>query len=176
MEDARSDSFEATRVESRLKEFLEAQRATAKEPTGEERRDAMTKNLQVDIFKPGVSLAEKVQVVADFAELAVRMKEGSQVEHQQGMLIDELSRLSEEDQQKLSDALERQKDADVSDAHVLYCEQMKNYGDSAYQEDSVPRNRAEKRARKRPIKGGSPGGLRQMPVGSLESLLHFRGR
>ena len=69
MEDARSDSFEATRVESMLKEFLEAQRATAKEPTEE-----------------------------------------------------------------------------------------------------------EKRARKRPVKGGSPGGLWQMPVGSSESLLHFRGR
>jgi hypothetical protein len=126
-------------VESRLKEFLEAQRATA-----EEKRDEMTKNLQV--------------------------------EHQQEMLIDEFSRLSEEDRQKLSDVLEWQKDADVSDAHMLYCELMRNYGDPAYQEDSVPRNRAEKRAQKRPIKGGSPGGLRQMPVGSLESLLRFRGR
>jgi hypothetical protein len=43
-------------------------------------------------------------------------------------------------------------------------------------EGYIPGNRAEKRSFARPQKGGSSCSSRQMPVGSLDSLLRFRGR
>ena len=107
MEDARSNSTEPTRVESIAAEH---EQVDSQEDSHADRKG--------DIFLPNVSPVEKIQVVAELAELRARMKD---------------------------------------------------LGEMPYQ-DNVPRNRAEKRSRARPRKGGSsgpspnPGRLRELPI------------
>jgi len=114
MEDARSDSFEVARVESRLDELKRA-----------------------DIFLPNVSPAEKVQVVAELAELAIRMRE-PQVESIEAKLR-QLENPAQEERQRMD---EMNKIYQVESTPVSI--EAPTVG------EYIPRNRAEKRARARP--------------------------
>lgn len=91
MEDARSDSFEPSRVEGRLKEFSDERDArdfheeivaSMDESDAHQRYCEDMKNFgdpayqDVDIFVPGVSAPEKVRVIAELADLFARMHEG----------------------------------------------------------------------------------------------------
>jgi hypothetical protein len=114
-----------------------------------------------DIFLPNVSPADKMAVVEEIADLAIRMRE-PQVESIEAKLR-QLENPTQEERQRMD---EMNKIYQVESTPVSI--EAPTVG------EYIPRNRAEKRARARPRKGGVGPGFRQMPAPPLDSILRMR--